>query len=67
MLTERVMMVGQVAELKSYRSQAVKAARDLGYGLDTITRIKEAKTESEIDRIMKSARHKFLKDNWERG
>lgn len=66
MITEKVRLIGQAGELRAYRSQAVKAARDLGYGLDTITRIKEAKTESEIDRIMKSARHKFLKDNWER-
>lgn len=66
MITEKVRLIGQAGELRAYRSQAVKAARDLGYGLDTITRIKEAKTESEIDRIMKSARHEFLKDNWER-
>lgn len=54
-------------ELKAYRHQATKAARDLCYGQDVIDRIKEAKSEQEIDRIMKSARHKFLKDNWERG
>ena len=66
MITEKVRLIGQAGELRAYRSQAVKAARDLGYGLDTITRIKEAKNESEIDRIMKSARHNFLKDNWER-
>lgn len=48
--------------LKQYRAQAVRFARQLGYeGIDPeiITRIKSAATESEITRIMSTARHRM--------
>lgn len=66
MITERVISPGRLSDLKKYRNDAMKAANELGYGMDVIRRIKDAKSEHEIDRIMKSARHNFLKDNWER-
>jgi len=45
-------------ELKVYREQAIKAAKDLRYGQDVILHIKQAKTINEITRIMASAREK---------
>lgn len=44
-------------ELETFRRQAIKAARDFHYGKDVIQKLKDAKTEGEIDRIMKNARH----------
>ena len=40
----------------SYKSAAVKAAKDLGYGDRVVQKIKAAKTDSEIARIMGEAR-----------
>lgn len=40
-----------------YKQKAVAAARDLCYGKVVISKIKEATTAAEIDRIMKDARH----------
>lgn len=42
--------------LKDYRSQAVRAAKDFGYGKEVNDKIKKAKTEGEIERIMRTAR-----------
>lgn len=39
---------------------AICAARDLGYSQDTITRIENAKSESEIEHILIDARRKEL-------
>ena len=39
---------------------AVNAARDLGYSKDTITKIENAKSESEIEHILIDARRKEL-------
>ena len=41
-----------------YRDNAIKAARDLCYGGEVIKKIKAAKTEAEIERIMINARKK---------
>ena len=40
-----------------YQHQAINAAHDLHYGRDVIDKIKSAKTDAEIDRIMRNARH----------
>lgn len=42
--------------IRSYRHNAIKAARELLYGEDIIVRLKQATTETEICRIMKTAR-----------
>lgn len=44
-----------------YKRQAIKAAKDLLYGNKVIKKIKKAKTEGEIDRIMRAARHEHFK------
>lgn len=43
-------------ELIQERTKAVRIARDLLYPLETITKIKNAKSVYEIDRILKDAR-----------
>lgn len=45
-------------EMQIYRPHAIEAAKDLYYGEDVINKIKAAKTVGEIERIMKTARHK---------
>lgn len=40
----------------SYRIKAIRAAQDLHYKSDVIERIRHAKTDAEIERIMISAR-----------
>ena len=45
--------------LRLYRKDALKAAKDLGYGEEVIQQIKNAKTDDEISRIMASARMKM--------
>lgn len=47
---------------KAYRAQAARFARQLGYETidpEIITRIKSAATESEVTRIMSTARHRM--------
>ena len=41
-----------------YKSQAIKAAKDLGYGEEVIERIENAKCDAEITRIMKTERER---------
>lgn len=41
-----------------YKTQAVKAAKDLGYGKDVIDRIENAKCDAEITRIMRTERER---------
>ena len=50
----------------NYKLQAVKAAKDLGYNSDVIKRLKAAKTENEIERIMREARTKrqYEEERW---
>ena len=40
-----------------YKKEAIKAAKQLGYGKETKDKIRKAKTESEISRILITARH----------
>lgn len=42
---------------KNYRKQAMIAAKDLCYGNEVIKKIKAAKSDAEIERIMNAARH----------
>ena len=43
-------------EHKSYKADALKAAKELGYGDDVIRRLRNAKTDGEVERIMVTAR-----------
>lgn len=43
---------------KAYKSEAIKAAKDFGYGTEVIESLKKAKTDGEIQRLMIAARHK---------
>ena len=43
---------------ENYRNQAMIAAEDLYYGNEVIEKIKAAKNDAEIERIMNTARHK---------
>ena len=40
----------------NYRKQAISAAKDFHYGKETLRRLKQAKSEAEICRIMITAR-----------
>lgn len=46
----------------NYRNHAMKAAKELGYGLDVVKDIKVAKSNVEIERIMISARKRKWSD-----
>lgn len=49
--------------LELYRRQAIDAADGLLYGDECVTRLQQAKSEAEIERIMKDARHgKYKKE-----
>lgn len=43
-------------KLSHYRSAAISAAEDFHYGIDTIRAIENAKTETEISKIMERRR-----------
>ncbi len=47
-------------EFKTYKKDAIKAAKDLRYGWAVVDKIKSAKSEAEIQRIMTTERHKRL-------
>lgn len=47
-------------EFKTYKKDAIKAAKELRYGRIVVDRLKAAKTEAEIQRIMTTERHKRL-------
>lgn len=46
---------------KSYQASAIKAAKDLGYSEPVIVRLRYAKSDIEIDRIMRTEVHKRLR------
>ena len=48
--------------LTSTQREAVKAARDLGYGDEVVTRIKAATNIIEVANIMKTARRRASKE-----
>lgn len=45
------------AELRTYREQAVKASKELGYDFSVTSRVRQAASCSEIARIMFDARN----------
>lgn len=45
---------------KKYKDIAIKAAEELGYGDLVISRLHKADTDSEIERIMVTARKQFF-------
>lgn len=47
-------------EHKWYMLNAIKAAEDLGYPKEIVAKIKKCKTDSEISRIMATARNNGL-------
>lgn len=47
---------------KEYRKQALKAAEELGYDTYCLNRIKKAKSDSEIQRIMRTERERHFED-----
>ena len=48
--------------LRSYRRFALRACKDFCYPETVYNRVKKAKSESEIEQIMFSARNRYLKD-----
>lgn len=46
-------------ELESERADAIKAARELAYGNETVTKLKNAKTVYEMSRILATARERL--------
>lgn len=48
--------------LANYRKFALRACKDFGYPQDVYDRVKHAKTETQIEQIMYSARNNYLKD-----
>ena len=48
--------------LEQYRKDAVKTAKELCYNADIVRKLKRAKSESEICRIMIDARHSLTDD-----
>jgi hypothetical protein len=53
--------MARISEENKYRHDAIKAAKELQYGKAVITQIKNAQSDSEITRIMKTARNKKFK------
>lgn len=49
------------SELKLYKKQAIKAAKDLMYGKEVVEKVEAASTIADIDRIMKNARKEKFK------
>ena len=47
---------------RSYRKFALRACKDFCYPETVYNRVKKAKSESEIEQIMFSARNRYLKD-----
>lgn len=51
--------MGRKAHYKElYKDQALKAAKELCYGYEVMDRIRAAKTDEEIRRIMETERHR---------
>lgn len=45
---------------KAYQEDAIQAAEELMYGHKVIAKLKKAKTEGEVCRIMMAARHEKI-------
>lgn len=53
--------MGTAHDEPNYRSNALRAAEDLGYSEEYIKKIRKAKTDSEISRLMIQARKERFK------
>ena len=53
--------MGTAREEPNYRSNALKAAEDLGYSEEYLKKIRKAKTDAEISRLMAEARKERFK------
>lgn len=49
--------LNKLGKKENYRNWALRAAKELFYNKEIIEQIKKAKTDQEIDQIMRSARH----------
>lgn len=47
-----------------YRTFALVAARELGYGKDIINRVRRAKTSAEIEHIMTAERRRRIEEEY---
>lgn len=59
---EKERVITKRTEEEAYKVQAIKAARDLQYGDEVVAKIKNAKTDGEIARIMITARKERFGD-----
>ena len=50
--------------LEQYQKEAIKTAKELCYKPDIVRKLKKAKSESEICRIMIDARHSLPDDDF---
>ena len=50
-----------MSTLRTYKQSAAKAAKDLGYGKEVVAKVRKAKTESEVTRIMATAREELIR------
>ena len=48
--------------LNQYRKLALRACKDFRYSKETYERVKNAKSDAEIERIMFTARHAYFGD-----
>lgn len=51
-------MANSTGKQHEFKANAIKAAKDFGYGDDVVKRIRASKNDNEIDRIMREARKK---------
>lgn len=56
----------RIPQVDTYKTSAIKAARELFYGDEVIQRLKNAETDDEISRIMSDARVKkqYKEESW---
>ena len=46
---------------RNYKRYAIKAAKELGYDKSVIEKIRKAKTDSEVERALSSAREEAMR------
>lgn len=52
-----VLNLNSERDFRRYQKECIQAAKELLYGKEVITALEEAKSEPELIRIMKNARH----------
>lgn len=53
----KVLNLNSERDFRRYQKECIQAAKELLYGKEVITALEEAKSEPELIRIMKNARH----------